>query len=63
MLILARKPQESVYIEVEGREIKVLVLATGTGQCRLGFEAPKDVVIVRDEVENKAIRRVAPTRR
>jgi len=48
MLILTRCKEESVIIN---GNIKVKVLGIDPrGQVRLGFEAPKEVVIVREEL-------------
>jgi carbon storage regulator len=47
MLILTRKPGESVVI---GNSIRVTVVGCSSGAVRLGFEAPGDVSIYRDEV-------------
>lgn len=47
MLILARKDGESILI---GDNIKIKVIESYNGLVRLGFEAPNDVVILREEV-------------
>jgi len=47
MLILSRRPGESVRI---GDEVTVKVLGIRGVQVRLGFEAPQDVVVHREEV-------------
>jgi len=47
MLILTRKPQESIRIN---DDIVVTVLGMTGGQVRLGIEAPKNVEINRQEV-------------
>lgn len=47
MLILTRKLNESVVI---GDDIKITVLEIGDGTVRIGFEAPRDVEIFREEV-------------
>ncbi len=51
MLVLLRKPGESIKIG-EGIEIKVLDIQ---GQkVHLGIEAPKDLKIVRPELEDRS---------
>lgn len=50
MLILGRKVGEKVMI---GDNICVSVCSTTGGQIRLGFEAPADVVIHREEIYEK----------
>lgn len=47
MLILTRKMGESVFI---GENVKVTILSNRGGQIRIGFEAPDDVQILREEV-------------
>jgi len=47
MLVLLRKNQESVMI---GDDIKVTVVSVLQNKVKLGFQAPKDVVIDREEV-------------
>jgi len=52
MLILTRKIGESINI---GHDIKVTVVSLEGGQIRLGIEAPRDVIIHREEVYNKIV--------
>ena len=47
MLILTRRPNETIKI---GNDITVTVLGVKGHQVRLGFSAPKDVHIVREEL-------------
>ncbi len=47
MLILTRKPGESIYI---GDGVKVVVVEIKGNQIRLGIEAPSDVRIYREEI-------------
>ena len=47
MLILTRKPGESVYI---GDNVKVTVVEIKGSQIRLGIDAPQDVRIYREEI-------------
>jgi carbon storage regulator len=47
MLILSRRPGESVMI---GDDVTVTVLAIKGNQIRLGFAAPQDVAVHREEV-------------
>jgi carbon storage regulator len=47
MLVLTRKPGEMVRI---GQEISVQVLGIRGGQVSLGFTAPREVRIYREEV-------------
>jgi carbon storage regulator len=47
MLILTRKARESVKI---GDDITITVLSTNGGQVRLGFDAPRDLSVWREEI-------------
>ncbi len=47
MLVLSRKINEAIYI---GDNIKITLVDIRGDKCRLGFEAPTDVVIDREEV-------------
>jgi carbon storage regulator len=46
MLVLSRKPEQAVIID---DEIVVRILEVRGDQVRLGVEAPKDIVVVRDD--------------
>ena len=50
MLVLSRKRQEVICI---GPNIFVTVLAMQGGKVRLGFDAPRDVPIVRAELQER----------
>jgi carbon storage regulator len=47
MLVLSRKPGESIVI---GNDITVTVVGVEGGRVKLGFNAPKEVPIHRTEV-------------
>lgn len=47
MLILTRKPGESIFI---GDQIKVTVVEIKGSQIRIGVEAPRDLRIYREEI-------------
>ena len=48
MLILIRRPGESIIIELpSGEQIKVTVLTNTSNQVRIGTNAPADMAIVR----------------
>lgn len=55
MLVLSRKPEQSVIMTVNGTDvsIKVLVVEISGSQVRLGFEAPQSVAIARDDCVKK----------
>ena len=51
MLILTRRPGESIIIETPAGElIQVTVLGVKGNQVRIGTEAPDDISIVREEL-------------
>ena len=50
MLVLTRRINEVVMI---GENIKIFVLGINGQQIRLGFEAPKDVEIHREEIYDR----------
>jgi carbon storage regulator len=47
MLILTRKPGESVMV---GNSVRITVTELSSGAVRLGFEAPAEVSIYREEI-------------
>lgn len=52
MLILTRRTDQRVFINDKKFVIKVLKIQKG--QVYLGFEAPKEINIVREEVYNRS---------
>lgn len=50
MLVLSRRPEESIAI---GSNITVVVLGIKGNQVRLGFRAPREVMIDRTEVQHR----------
>ena len=50
MLVITRKDGESVLI---GENIKITVVKSKGGQVKIGIEAPKEVVVTREELLNK----------
>jgi len=52
MLVLTRKVGESINI---GTDVKVTIINLEGGQVRIGIEAPKDVIIHREEIYNKIL--------
>ena len=50
MLVLRRKPDEGLIIEVDGIKIKVVVIKVIGKQVSLGIKAPKEVEIHREEI-------------
>ena len=50
MLILTRRVGEALMV---GDETKILVLGVKGSQIRLGINAPKDIVVHREEIYDK----------
>ena len=51
MLVLTRKTKAAVIIVTPtGEKIRVVVTSINSGVVRLGFEADKDVLILREEI-------------
>lgn len=50
MLVLTRKPNEAVILKHGDVEIRVVLMELGMTRVRLGFDAPKDVEIMREEL-------------
>ena len=50
MLVLMRKPGEAIHI---GPDIVVTLVALERNRARIGIDAPRDVVIDREEVAEK----------
>jgi carbon storage regulator len=50
MLVLMRRPGESIHI---GPDIVVTLIALERNRARIGIEAPREVVIDREEVAEK----------
>lgn len=56
MLVLSRKPQETII--VDGR-ISITVVEVRGNQVRLGIQAPKDVIVQRQELRQRPEQRGA----
>lgn len=51
MLILTRRIGEKIFINED--EIKITILDVQGNQVRIGIDAPKEIVILREEVYNR----------
>lgn len=51
MLVITRRPGESLIIELPtGEQIEITVLTNTSNQVRIGTDAPADMKIVREEL-------------
>ena len=50
MLVLSRKPHQSILIRGKGWDIRVVALEAEKGRLRLGIEAPPGYTIIREEL-------------
>lgn len=54
MLILTRRPNETIVIETpSGERVDVTILGTNGPQVRMGVAAPKATTIDREEIYNR----------
>ncbi len=54
MLILTRRPGETIIIELPtGQQIQVVVLGVKGNQVRIGTEAPKEIAVHREEIAQR----------
>ena len=58
MLVLSRRLRQSIVID---GKIRVTVIKTGTSAVRLGIEAPDNVSVHREEIQNRIAGSMAPT--
>ena len=64
MLVLTRRRNENVHIRIGDTTVIVKTLFCDQGRCRLGFDAPANAIIVREEIANgSTIDPSPPTRR
>jgi carbon storage regulator len=57
MLILTRRPEESILI---GEDVVITVLGFGDRGVRLGITAPRDIRVDREEIRLRRLRNPAP---
>jgi carbon storage regulator len=55
MLVLSRKSGEKFWI---GENIAITVVRISGGGVRIGIEAPEELIVVRDELREKALAKV-----
>jgi len=52
MLVLTRRIGEEIIIRFNGQEVRVSLQDMWANQARLGFEAPDEVEIIREEINS-----------
>ena len=50
MLVLSRKSNQGILIKGKDGDVRIVVLETERGKVRLGIEAPKGHIVIRDEL-------------
>lgn len=54
MLVIARKRGQSIILRQDGKaDINLHIVSVDRGVIRVGVDAPKDVVILREEVRDR----------
>jgi carbon storage regulator CsrA len=54
MLVLGRRVHEAIILTFGGLEARVSVQTIGGGRVQLGIDAPKEVVVLREELRGTA---------
>jgi carbon storage regulator len=52
MLVIKRREGESVIVRIGDKEVKIVVIEIGN-QVKLGFQAPPEIAIHREEVAER----------
>lgn len=53
MLVLTRRDGETLLI---GDNIRITVVKSSSGQAKIGIDAPDDIIILREELQNGSIK-------
>lgn len=53
MLVLSRKPDESILLKIGDVEARITLVEIRGGKARIGITAPQEVTILREELLNK----------
>lgn len=58
MLVIARKRGQSIILRQDGKpDINLHFVSNDRGIIRVGIDAPKDVVVLREELLDRGVRR------
>lgn len=56
MLVISRKLDERLRITLpDGRTVWAVIVEIGEGRVRIGIDAPRDVLVMRDEVVRRSL--------
>lgn len=55
MLVLTRKRDEEIVLQVEEQTVRIRVVAVDGGRVRLGIDAGQDVKIIRSELLHEGV--------
>ena len=50
MLVLTRKIEEKIIIELKGEKIEIILFRADRGYAKMGFKAGRDAIIYREEL-------------
>jgi len=53
MLVLTRKIGERIVLHVDGTTVQIQLVCTRRGSARIGIKAPKNVTILRKELDKE----------
>lgn len=53
MLVITRRPKESIFIELDGKLVKITLLTIRGNQAQIGVDAPREVPVHREEIYNR----------
>ena len=53
VLVLTRKSQEAIVLTLNGKEILIRCLSCNDGRARIGIDAPSEVRIRREELDER----------
>lgn len=60
MLVLSRRQNEAIVIQVGGEVVRVMVVDTRGDRARIGIDAPRHVAVDREEVYESKLRDLKP---
>lgn len=58
MLVLSRKPNETILLRISGVEVELYVVEITRGRVKLGVTAPMEVIVTRGEMQTSDTARI-----